>query len=50
VLELNKRMGVAVVKQGNAYNVFVGNGVLIVVGKNAYAIAVRNSPTDPGHL
>ena len=48
VVELNRRIGATVVQQGNAYNVFIGNGVPIVVGKNAYAIGVVNSSTDPG--
>lgn len=50
VLELNKLIGASVVQQGNSYNVFIGNGVPIVVGTNAQALGVLNSPTEPGRV
>jgi flagellar hook-associated protein 1 len=50
VLELNRLIGASVVQQGNSYNVFIGNGVPIVVGTNAQAIGVLNSPTEPGRV
>jgi len=48
VLELNRLVGASVVEQGNSYSVFIGNGVPIVIGPQAFALGTLASPTDPG--
>lgn len=47
VSELSKQIQTTIVKQdGGTYNVFVGNGLPLVVGKQSYALSTVNSPTD----
>ncbi|MCC7485363.1 MAG: flagellar hook-associated protein FlgK [Burkholderiales bacterium] len=48
VLELNRLVGASVTQQGGAYNVFVGNGVPVVIGAQSFALGTLASPTDPG--
>lgn len=51
IAELSKEIKTTVVKQdGGKYNVFIGNGLPIVVGKQTYALTTANSPTDGGRL
>lgn len=47
VLSLSKEVKVSVVKQGDSYNVFVGNGQPLVVGTKTTALYAANSLTDP---
>lgn len=51
ISELSKQIKVNVVNQdGVRVNVFVGNGLPLVVGKQTYALSAINSPTDPTRL
>ncbi|MBC7512988.1 MAG: flagellar hook-associated protein FlgK [Herminiimonas sp.] len=50
VLDLSKQIKVSVVKQGESFNVFVGNGQPLVVGSKQTALVVTNSPGDPSHV
>ncbi|MES2830647.1 MAG: flagellar hook-associated protein FlgK [Pseudomonadota bacterium] len=47
VLELSKEVKVSVVKQGESYNVYIGNGQGLVVGTRTSTLFAANSPTDP---
>ena len=47
VLQLNQLIGANVVQQGNSYNVFIGNGVPIVLGASTQTIGTVTSTTDP---
>jgi flagellar hook-associated protein 1 FlgK len=48
VLDLNRLLGATVTPQGTAYNVFIGNGIPLVIGTQVTAIAAVASATDPG--
>lgn len=51
VSELSKQIKTTVVPQGQSgYNVFVGNGLPLVIGKDAYNLTTASSPTDPTRL
>ena len=51
VLELSKQIKTTVVSQGQGgYNVYVGNGLPLVVGKETFNILTTPSPTDPSRL
>ncbi|WP_019141185.1 flagellar hook-associated protein FlgK [Noviherbaspirillum massiliense] len=50
VSELSKEVKVSVVKQGNSYNVFIGNGQPVVMGAKNYELAAVPSDTDPTRL
>jgi flagellar hook-associated protein 1 FlgK len=51
VLELSKQIKTTVVPQGQGgYNVFVGNGVPLVVGAVTYTLTTASSPTDSSQL
>lgn len=51
VLELSKHIKTTVVPQNQgSYNVFVGNGLPLVVGNDTYNLTTTNSPTDPNRL
>lgn len=51
VLELSKQIKTTVVPQNKgSYNIFVGNGLPLVVGADTYALATTSSPTDPSRL
>jgi flagellar hook-associated protein 1 FlgK len=44
--DLSKEIKVSVVKQGNSYNVFIGNGQPLVVGTQKFNLVATTSPTD----
>lgn len=51
VVELSKQIKTTVVPQNKgSYNIFVGNGLPLVVGADTYALATTSSPTDPSRL
>jgi flagellar hook-associated protein 1 FlgK len=51
VLELSKQIKTTVVSQGQGgYNVYIGNGLPLVVGKETFNILTTPSPTDPSRL
>lgn len=51
VTELSKLIKTTVVPQGQGgYNVFVGNGLPLVVGTTNYSLTTAPSPTDPSRL
>ncbi|MDF3037250.1 MAG: putative flagellar hook-associated protein 1 FlgK-like [Paucimonas sp.] len=50
MMELSKEVQVSVVKQGNSYNVFVGNGQPLVVGVTTTKLVTMQSPTDPSRI
>ncbi|HZW14178.1 MAG TPA: flagellar hook-associated protein FlgK [Noviherbaspirillum sp.] len=45
--ELSKEIKTTIVKQGNSYSVFIGNGQPLVVGARPYNLVAAASPTDP---
>ncbi|SNS61154.1 flagellar hook-associated protein 1 FlgK [Noviherbaspirillum humi] len=47
IVELSKQTKVTTVKQGSAYNVFIGNGSPMVVGEQSYKLVV--APADPAN-
>jgi flagellar hook-associated protein 1 FlgK len=47
VSELSKQIQTSIVKQdGGTYNVFIGNGLPLVVGTHNFSLTTINSPTD----
>jgi flagellar hook-associated protein 1 FlgK len=50
VSELSKEVRVSVVKQGNSYNVFIGNGQPLIVGNQTFQMAATLSSTDPNRV
>lgn len=51
VTELSKLIKTTVVPQGQGgYNVFIGNGLPLVVGTTSYNLTTASSPTDPSRL
>jgi flagellar hook-associated protein 1 FlgK len=46
ISELSKEVKVDVVKQGNSYNVFIGNGQPLVVGAKPQQLTINPSSTD----
>ncbi|HVL76908.1 MAG TPA: flagellar hook-associated protein FlgK [Noviherbaspirillum sp.] len=48
--QLSKETKTTIVKQGESYNVFIGNGQPVVMGARAYELGVVTSPTDPTRL
>jgi flagellar hook-associated protein 1 len=51
VLELSKQIKTTVVQQNQgSYNIFVGNGLPLVVGTTTNMLLTTSSPTDPGRL
>ena len=51
VSELSKLVKTTVVSQGQGgYNVYVGNGLPLVVGTTSYALNTISNPNDPGRL
>ena len=50
ITELSEQVQVSVVKDGNSYNVYVGSGQPLVVGKTAFSLATEASDTDPSRL
>lgn len=51
VAELSKEIKTTVVKQdGTNYNIFIGNGLPLVVNTSTYSLTTLASPTDPSKL
>ncbi|MCB5207489.1 flagellar hook-associated protein FlgK [Methylovorus mays] len=50
VSELSKQIKTTVVQQGNSYNVFVGNGLPMVVDKQSYSLGTTANPTNNERL
>lgn len=51
VLELSKQIKTTVVPQNQGgYNIYIGNGLPLVVGTQTYSLATTSSPTDPSRL
>jgi flagellar hook-associated protein 1 FlgK len=50
IAELSKEVKVTVVKQGNTYNVFMGNGQPLVVSNKISTLSTTMSPTDPSRM
>ncbi|HSH71446.1 MAG TPA: flagellar hook-associated protein FlgK [Methylophilaceae bacterium] len=51
VLELSKEIKTTVVPQSKgSYNIFLGNGLPLVVGTDTFSMTTVNSPTDPTRL
>lgn len=51
VLELSKIVKTTVVPQGaGSYNVFIGNGLPLVVGKDSFSLQSTTSPTDSSRI
>lgn len=50
ISELSKEVKATVVKQGNSYNVFIGNGQPLVVGAKPQTLMITSSLTDQGRL
>jgi len=51
VAELSKQIKTTVVPQGQgSYNIYVGNGLPLVIGKSLMSLATASSPTDPTRL
>lgn len=48
--DLSKEIKVSVVKQGNSYNVFIGNGQALTVGTQVFKLAPMVSAEDPTRL
>ncbi|MDQ9170841.1 flagellar hook-associated protein FlgK [Oxalobacteraceae bacterium R-40] len=48
--ELSKEVKVTVIKQGQTYNVFMGNGQPLVVNTKTFNMSMTASPTDPTRL
>lgn len=50
VNDLSKELKVSVARQGNSYNVFVGNGQPLVMGAQTFQMATTPHPSDPYRL
>ena len=50
IADLSSQVSVSVVKQGNSYDVYIGNGQPLVVGAKNYSLVAQNSDTDPNRL
>jgi flagellar hook-associated protein 1 len=50
VSELSKQIKTTVVEQGDSYNVFVGNGLPMVVDKQSYSLGTAANPTNNERL
>ncbi|MDO8961828.1 MAG: flagellar hook-associated protein FlgK [Methylophilus sp.] len=51
ITELSKQIKTTVVPQNQGtYNVFVGNGLPLVVGEDTYNLVTTTSPTDPSRI
>jgi flagellar hook-associated protein 1 len=50
VSQLSKEIKVSIAKQGDSYNVFIGNGQPLVVGTKAFNLVTTGSTTDPTRL
>jgi flagellar hook-associated protein 1 len=50
VSKMSSQIKTTIVQSGDSYNVFVGNGLPLVVDKESYSLSVVNSPTDSTRL
>lgn len=50
ITQLSQQINATVVKQGNSYNVFIGNGQPLVMGGRTTDLVTMNSKTDPGQI
>lgn len=51
VLELSKQIKTTVIPQGQgSYNIYIGNGMPMVVGKETFQLLPVSSPTDPSRV
>lgn len=51
VLEMSKQIKTTIVPQGQgSYNIFVGNGLPLVIGTTTNTLLTTSSPTEPGRL
>ncbi|MGV3741947.1 MAG: FlgK family flagellar hook-associated protein, partial [Burkholderiaceae bacterium] len=50
IAELSKEVKVTVIKQGQTYNVFMGNGQPLVVNTKTFNLSMTASTTDPSRL
>lgn len=50
ITELSKLVKVSLVKQGNSYDVYIGNGQPMVVGTKTFDLIQMQSPTDSGRM
>ena len=50
LLDLGKEIQVSIVKQGSSYDVYIGNGIPLVIGAQTYAMTTVSSPTDPSRM
>lgn len=50
VTELSKQVQTTTVAQGNYYNVFIGNGLPVVMGTSAYSLSAVNSVSDSSRI
>jgi flagellar hook-associated protein 1 len=50
IAELSKEVKVTVIKQGQTYNVFMGNGQPLVVNTKTFSLSMTASTTDPTRL
>ena len=48
--DLSKEVRVSLVKQGNTYDVYIGNGQPLVVGSTSYGLVNVTSSTDPSRI
>jgi flagellar hook-associated protein 1 len=48
--DLSKDIRVSIVKQGGSYDVYIGNGIPLVIGSKTYSLSNVTSPTDPSRL
>jgi len=46
VLELSKQIKTTVIPQNGSYNIFVGNGLPLVIGTDTFSLTTAPSPTD----
>lgn len=50
IAELSKEVKVSVVKQGNSYDIYIGNGQPLVVGASTFNLKTVPAPTDPSRM
>ncbi len=50
VSDLSKEINVSIVKQGNSYNVFIGNGQALTVGTEVFKLTPAAAVTDPSKI
>ncbi len=50
VTELSKQVQTTTVAQGNYYNVFIGNGLPVVMGTSAYSLSAVSSVSDSSRI